>query len=385
MTQRLLGLSAVAVLVVASILGIASMVRATRAVIDRNELASERAESDQAESASLEDPDSTTDAESLRGRIAFAQDGRIVVAAPDGSDARFVTQGPHDFTPVWSPDGSRIAYGSTGDDGQARLFVVAADGTDAHQVADIAERDSPSSWHPDGTRLAFRAPGPPKERAGVYVAQADGSGTTQAFAGATNPPQWSPDGRSIAFTFNPKPTAGGLFVIPADSTVDADAASQVGAVVGGVFSAVAWSPDGSELAVRGVRWKGEPVAVAGRQPTEELVVYSLASQQVTELTSETSGGTWAPQWSPDGQSILYLGGEDGAQRVMVAPTTGGEPRTVFMSSALVRPVWSPDGTELAVGVAATAASPPLVNVVRADGLRSFALAPGEFPTWGRAR
>lgn len=363
MRQRMLGLLAVAALVVASVFGIASMIRTTRSVIDRNNI-------DDSEAAAAPAAPANP-----RGLIAFAQNGRIVVAAPDGTSARFITAGPGDHTPVWSPDGKRIAFGSGQSEGRNGLFVTNADGTGEHQVASVAERNSPPTWSPDGTRLAYHDLGS-KDAPGLYIAQADGSGARRIFAGTVNQPGWSPDGKSIAFTHNVKPTAGGLFVISADGQAEASA------VVGGVFSAVSWSPDGTRVAVRGVRWQGAPKAVSSRQPVEQVLVYEVASGRDTELTAEASGGNWSPQWSPDGKSVMYVGGKDGAQTVMIVPTGAGQPRMVFMSTALVRPVWSPDGSELAVGIPESGTAPAVVSVVRADGRGSSALAPGESPAWG---
>jgi hypothetical protein len=47
-------------------------------------------------------------------------------------------------------------------------------------------------------------------------------------------------------------------------------------------------------------------------------------------------------------------------------------------------VWSPEGTALAVGVAAAQTTDALVMVVHADGGEAHAFAPGEFPSWTRS-
>jgi Tol biopolymer transport system component len=59
-------------------------------------------------------------------------------------------------SPAWSPDGSRIAYVATGNDG-ARLHTVAPDGSDDHRVGDEASSyDVGIDWSPDGKWIIAR-------------------------------------------------------------------------------------------------------------------------------------------------------------------------------------------------------------------------------------
>lgn len=59
-------------------------------------------------------------------------------------------------SPAWSPDGSRIAYVATGNDG-ARLHTVAPDGSDNHRVGDEASGyDVGIDWSPDGKWIIAR-------------------------------------------------------------------------------------------------------------------------------------------------------------------------------------------------------------------------------------
>ncbi len=105
-----------------------------------------------------------------------------------------------DGSPVWSPDGTKIAFRSTlpspsGDYG--RIFIVNRDGTGLRQVSpevaptDYKYDDSPS-WSPDGARLVFT-------RSGILqLINADGTGLVST--GVTGgSPSWSPDGTHIAY------------------------------------------------------------------------------------------------------------------------------------------------------------------------------------------
>jgi Tol biopolymer transport system component len=91
----------------------------------------------------------------------------VVVARVDGSERRRLTDDPgEDSSPVWSPDGSRIAFISDRDrDGRClfhdcighagELYVMDADGSDQRRLTRTAATESSPSWSPDGRRIVF--------------------------------------------------------------------------------------------------------------------------------------------------------------------------------------------------------------------------------------
>ena len=93
----------------------------------------------------------------------------------DGSNIIRLTDGPGDkFYPVWSPDGTRIAYVSGeessglkafnlaapgGGNGSTEIYVMDADGTNVTLLTESPGDDLDPNWSPDGGSLVFSSDG----------------------------------------------------------------------------------------------------------------------------------------------------------------------------------------------------------------------------------
>jgi eukaryotic-like serine/threonine-protein kinase len=117
---------------------------------------------------------------------------------------RFTFDGADDFSPVWSPDGTSIAFASTRS-GQARVYVKPADGLGEEQVL-TDQPGTPTSWSPDGRSLLFSGVGR-NGSADIWVLSNPGRpDATPRPVLATDfieqAGQFSPDGRWIVYTSN---------------------------------------------------------------------------------------------------------------------------------------------------------------------------------------
>lgn len=221
----------------------------------------------------------------LNGLLAYtSRDGSIIsgaddiyVSNADGTGQKDLTfeMGSQDFSPAWSPDGTKIAFEAS----LAGIFVMNADGSNKTQIT-TGNYDSAPTWSPDGTRIAFvnnSAPGPN----GVYVMNSDGTNSRRLGSGGT--PVWSPDGSRIAIN------TGVLSVMYADGSGvrNLTLAQQPGPTFG-------WSPDSSKL-VFGM----SDNSTFGRS----IYIINVDGTGLTRIDN-TSGGFGAC-WSPDGTKVAF--------------------------------------------------------------------------------
>ncbi len=138
--------------------------------------------------------------------LAVAAGGHIFVVDGNGSTVDQITSGLGvDQWPSWSPDGSTVIYSDGGGvvlDGEGhsptqRIWTVRADGgTPSRLTHERGQADDMPVYSPDGSRIAF-------VRAGrIWLMDADGR-NGHLLPGQPNSdnlaPRWSPDGSRVAF------------------------------------------------------------------------------------------------------------------------------------------------------------------------------------------
>jgi Tol biopolymer transport system component len=93
-----------------------------------------------------------------------------------------------------------------------------ADGRHRRRLTDATGNDYPGAWSPDGTRIAFGS-----EREGdfdVFVVNADGSGLTRLTGGpdGESPQAWLPDGRIVYSSYRGEEPLATWYVMDPDGT-----------------------------------------------------------------------------------------------------------------------------------------------------------------------
>ncbi len=181
----------------------------------------------------------------------------------DGSGLRTLTgKGIDASDPAWSPDGTRIAFTRSFDDGETRVFVVQADGSGRKRVTSRSFSASDPAWSPDSTRLAFGSIRP--SGASLYHAAATGDRAVRLTAGQSFDlePAWQP-----APGVAPQ-QAGPAAVAPSIATADARTIGVLLNALAGIVPALGSiddeRADGLLTAARRVEGHARLVATAAR-------------------------------------------------------------------------------------------------------------------------
>ncbi len=149
-------------------------------------------------------------------RIVFTCAVEICVMNDDGSGIVQLTAIGHAEAPAWSPDGSRIAFHREDETGNWDIYAMNADGGNIGRLTTDPATDGFPDWSPDGSKIAFRQIGGGTSQ--IFVMNADGSGVVQLTAGpGGSTPAWSPDGARIAFDSD-RTGRGEIYVMEADGT-----------------------------------------------------------------------------------------------------------------------------------------------------------------------
>jgi TolB protein len=84
---------------------------------------------------------------------------QLYTMGADGSNVTALTHVPQSVNgdPAWSPDGSKIVFGSNRVSGQLNIFIMNADGSNVRQITNFVEPEEAgdSGWSPDGSKIAF--------------------------------------------------------------------------------------------------------------------------------------------------------------------------------------------------------------------------------------
>jgi len=268
--------------------------------------------------------------------------GRLTVSRLDGSGKKVLLTGPHeDGAPLWSPDGTRIAFTRGGEEVEEPrdVYVIGADGKGERR---ITTGGSPV-WLRDG-RLLIR------QQNGFALADDDPNRIAIPVHGVS--PAVSPDGTLVAFLRNraiPYETTRDSEPLAVQSTLFIQRSNGAGvrelAKTGSpqtplVFNVPVWSPDGRSILIREedplgggsahirqipigagdemtvARDNGSDIEVFAVAPDGKKVALTTQSSiDVVDLDGMGRKTVWSNdrvyvsdlKWSPDGEKLAYIG------------------------------------------------------------------------------
>lgn len=152
-------------------------------------------------------------------RIAFARDGDTWVMPVAGGEAKRVVAPQYGTvgSPVWSPDGTRMIV-TSGESGYDQIAVVTV-ATGALTAITYGQQEvSEASWSPDGRWIVYIVNDGLGMTRQVMLAPADGSAPARSLTqgkAIRRSPQFSPDGRTIAYIETDGAHTADIWTIPA--------------------------------------------------------------------------------------------------------------------------------------------------------------------------
>lgn len=195
-----------------------------------------------------------------------------------------------------------------------------------------AERPWTPRFSPDGHRVAYGAYTASRQSSDLFVTDID-AGTTQRITdddGDANDPQWSADGKSLAFSVN---APNGKDVV---TLALAGGIARVIMARDGTQFPSDWSRDGSALLVTDEAGENRHDILV--QPTNGSPAWAYAATRADET---------AARLSPDGHWIAYTSDESGTAEVYLdSYPRPSRARAKISLGGGIHPVWRGDGREL---------------------------------------
>ncbi len=286
--------------------------------------------------------------------------------------------------PRWSPDGRTIAFARESES-ESGIFLVSSNGGPEQKLLSLDYPTQPGfldlSWTPDGKHLAFVETSSPAGTNRIALLSLDTlqhHAITQPPSGQSDEnPEVSPDGKTLAFLrFDSTIDYRAVFLVPISGGEPTELVTPDGPARG-----VAWFPDGQAILLaghlRGAEglWK---ISLDGQNkllyPTLRMkpgfpafsaqgdrLVVSLSSYDESvwrvdltkkdlpaSLISSPASGAEFPQYSPDGQRIVFQSERSGNWETWLCDRDGSNPvqLTSFGGSPAGYPRWSPDGRQI---------------------------------------
>ena len=258
----------------------------------------------------------------MSGTIEKRDVKEIYIADYDGANQRRITVSRQlNLTPAWSPDGRALAY-TTYRPSPDIVVSFIYQGLLQNPTKGVGTNYIPV-FSPDGTRIAFMSgrDGNPE----IYVMNVDGSNLRRLtnHPAGDGTPTWSPNGAQLAFVSDRTGTPQ-IYMMAADGsnvrrlTTNESWADQP-----------TWSPA-----------PFNDIAYAARTgPAFDIKIYDLATGQTRQITMG-EGSNERPSYSPNGRHLAFTSTRNGGSQVFTITRDGRDLRQITRAGNNQMPAWS---------------------------------------------
>ena len=230
----------------------------------------------------------------------------IYIMNSDGTGATKVADGMYSGTMV---NGRKIVVGS---DVDKSLYIMNYDGTGEKKLIECAGTPWYVTFSPDGTKILYSIQKEERMRI-IYMINSDGTGnrvlTEMSPDIETEYPCWSRDGKKMCYVYHDYSSSPSEWkILKTDLTDETTETVLVSSVK---LLDIAWSPDGSEIAV-----------TSPESPYYGITIIDANTGAILRKISQNVNDK-RPAWSPDGSKIVFNSYLDGYFQVFVIDSSDG--------------------------------------------------------------
>jgi Tol biopolymer transport system component/DNA-binding winged helix-turn-helix (wHTH) protein len=285
------------------------------------------------------------------------------VSASGGEPRRLTFGHRHITSVVWMPDGQRLLFSESTQDGLSTLWSLSVSSGQPERLTAMPGLAVDLAITRKGHRLALTqsvhdtdirkidlSSSNPSDRPLIASARIDGE------------PAVSPDAQRIAFSSD-RSGSRQIWIAKADGTEPRQLTSLAGRCREPV-----WSPDGRQIAF---------VSIPSNRLRDDVYVINTDGGPARQLTDDPATDAW-PVWSRDGLAIYFTSHRSGPWQLWKVPASGGPPSQVTRAGGL-RAGESQDGRFLYYSK-----NPPAIwkMPVNGGGEETLVLELPVLPGWG---